>query len=313
MSLVRIVHISDLHIGSGIAGGGIVPRATKHDLRALEAFVTVRNDLARDAVNIPTGLVMSGDATAHGHPNDLSTYCTIRDIGFVVSGQQRLFPLTQGFSWTLDIPGNHDFWSGKILNPRLNPIVRSHYFDESKWSQQLETEHWLVAFHGLCSTSGAGWAKQVMAVGDFLRPQDVTDLTNRFRTADAAAQSAGKRLLNLIVTHHSPTFGSPSGHGMAQQALQDLDDFHRQHGAHGILTGHSHTQNIVLGAALRPEVRCSTTTQANLRYGAKQSREFVLHEFKDLASTALEWSATAWVFDQTQFKPDGRSPHIRFP
>jgi hypothetical protein len=161
------VHISDIHFGSKISGQGVVPRATGHDLRVLEALYVALGRLFQSEPNESFCLLISGDVTATGESAEFSMYRTLLLLGFQLDAYSSFEALAEGFQSVLDIPGNHDYWNGWLLNSRLNHNLRTRYFSAEPWALAMTVGSYEVIFHGLCSTAGASALQQMTAVGEF--------------------------------------------------------------------------------------------------------------------------------------------------
>ena len=284
-----VVHISDLHVGASMSGGGLVPKATGHDLFVLEAFSAKLAEIQTLYGGGPS-LIISGDVSARGARDELCLYRTIRDLGFKRDAHRQLPPLIEGFEHVLDLPGNHDYWNGVVLNPFVSLTTRARYFDSEPWHAEISVGSAFVTFHGICSTSDALPQEQALAVGAFRK----ADLDALERSIDASRKRAGAlRPYPIVVTHHSPSDGGPKARGIRTSALSDLDRLCSSKGVVGILSGHAHSFSVVRKRP--PEVRCGTTFQANWALG-RQKRMFILHEFRDTGH-GLEWHVVPWYFD----------------
>lgn len=80
-----LVHYSDPHVGKTISGGGWVWQATGHEMGALEAFSNALGRIRRMPADHRI-LVHTGDASAHGHEEQLQLYQTMRDCGLRLHG-----------------------------------------------------------------------------------------------------------------------------------------------------------------------------------------------------------------------------------
>lgn len=303
MTNLLLVQYSDPHIGSRIQGGGFIWKTTGHDLNVLEAFSDALGKIRRMRADRRV-LVHSGDASARGASEQLDLYLKLRETGEQVHGNGKpilkLPRFRAGFGQFVDIPGNHDFWNGKILNPILNRQARSSYWPpSSSWSQRVPLAAFELVIHGVCSTSGASARQQVCAVGDFDTP-DLHDLERRIK-----AMTGGTRLrqVHVIVTHHSPSVGNGRMHGLAPGGIQLLEDLCVRHGVAVLLTGHDHSYDIVNFANRPVEVRSSTAVQLN-RWPQTQIRQFWLHHICD-DGTQMTWTAVPWLYETRKFVPTG--------
>jgi len=132
--------------------------------------------------------------------------------------------------------------------------------------------------------------EQLSAVGRFHSP-DLKILAEPLDSADSNAQRAGLTPFKLVVTHHSPSYGSDSGNGLCITSLQDLSSLCVKKDVKGLLTGHVHARWVTPKQQLPVETRCGTTTQRDwLRWKwAAQGRvrrghplDFLYHQFSDM-------------------------------
>jgi len=298
MAMRRVVHISDLHIGGSIAGGGRVPRANGHDRRLLEGLLIALTNLRR--ARAIDALVITGDVTARGGPDEFALYHTIRNRGLESDSSTSFAPLTHGVPGIVEVPGNHDYWNGVVLNPWINAAVRRRHFQTDCEHLLLSTDRYLICLHGACSTSGATRREQFCAVGAFADADRVA--TEAGIAADTAwSANIGLEPFHLFVTHHSAASGSDVVNGFADRALTWLQGLLAP--VQGFLTGHTHTPVVNPRGIVPVEVRCATTTQAwqTLPWSHWPSREFLVHEFAD-GLARLEWSITPWIWKGTGFQ-----------
>jgi hypothetical protein len=262
-----VVQLSDVHIGSRLQGGGVVPRAQGHDERALKALPHALQSIVRSELG-EKGLVITGDASATGDNSELAMYRTIVDLGFIVDAHLSLRALRDGFDFFLDIPGNHDYWRGIVL---LNPVVtagpRQQFFAPEPWTFNLRLGRTLVAIHGLCSTSGCGATQQLLAVGA-CRPQDAANIDEHVKNANELAKMNGLSVHHILATHQvvgTGTLDVAQQWGASRQrasasprtylgkcSLRDQDDLHvwrrtRLADAPGHRRGHAGDRPLCLG------------------------------------------------------------------
>jgi 3',5'-cyclic AMP phosphodiesterase CpdA len=307
---VGIVHISDLHLGAGISGHGggrVFPHATAHDDAALDALFQAIEKIFASA-NYPLALVVSGDVSAWGSAAELSMYLTLRDKGYPRNRFLTLPPLVQDFDGVLDIPGNHDYWNGILLNPWANYGARI-FFPQQPWYFSLPTDQYLISFSGICSTFASSKDEQFLAVGRF-HAAELRRLEASLDSADSEAQKEGLLSFKLVVTHHSPSFGSDAGNGLCQRSIADLSIVCVAKGVKGLLTGHVHVRSITPKQNLPVETRCGTTTQrdwlrlkwiAQGRVRRGHPLDFLYHQFSD-ENGALKWTMTPWNYNGVTFK-----------
>jgi hypothetical protein len=302
MSSVWAVHISDVHFGDRVSGGGLfggnVPKASGHNLNALKMLsVFLQKFIAthRDDTKV---LIVSGDVTALGHPNEFAVYRTMMELGLVIDANLVLPPLASGFDHVVELPGNHDYWDGIPLNPFVSPAARSTFFPTPSKPPvvRIDTNNQL-AFHTLCSTSGADPSEQFLAVGAY-EQADVDALRAEMHAIARKTLST----YHFVVTHHTPSHGTPLLHGIADRARGKLTTLCRD--VHGILTGHAHKKNVEGRKALPPEVRSASTLQASVPQGAAQNGFFV-HRF-EVMGRRLAWEAIDHAFTNGRFLPTKR-------
>jgi 3',5'-cyclic AMP phosphodiesterase CpdA len=271
MASVGIVHISDMHLGASISGHGglrIFPAATAHDEDALNALYPAISKIFASE-QYPLGLVISGDVSAWGSAAELRMYLTLRDLGYPRHRLLALPPLIKDFDTVLDIPGNHDYWDGNVLlHPWVNQATRG-FFPRQPWHLELRTTGHLVSISGVCSTFAASGNEQLSAVGRF-QGVDLRLLESSLASADADAQREKLKSFKLIVTHHSPSYGSDTVNGLSTESIADLSQLCLAKDVKGLLTGHVHASGVAGKRSLPPpknllpvETRCGTTTQGD--------------------------------------------------
>jgi DNA repair exonuclease SbcCD nuclease subunit len=311
MTSVGIVHISDLHLGANISGYGgfrVFPGATAHDEAALDALFQAMAQIFASE-DYPLALVVSGDVSAWGSSAELSMYLTLRDKGYPRSRFMSLPPLVQDFDRVLDIPGNHDYWNGWLVNPWVNYRARG-FFPQLPWRFSLETDKYIISLNGVCSTLASSPQEQPSAVGRF-HAYDLRILERSLTLADSEAQNKGLMPFKLIVTHHSPSYGSPAAKGFCATSINDLATLCAKYDVKGLLTGHVHARCKTPKLHLPVETRCGTTTQRDwlrLKWLAQgQVRrghplDFLYHRFTDV-NDGLEWTMIPWDYNGVTFKP----------
>jgi hypothetical protein len=247
--------------------------------------------------------------TESGTASQLALYRTIRDVGFKLDAFVSFNALTTTLSRIVEIPGNHDYWNGVImnLNGRLNKSIRTDHFDLASSYATLSTARYLVGVYGLCSTSGATPSEQIRAVGSF-DPEDLGLVKARIAATRERAANADKIPFHLLAIHHSPSAGNPLCRGLSDRALRDLEQFPD---VAGLLTGHAHSTrlpdprpvifNAGDGRHALLEVRCATTTKVALPLCPRPC-EFLVHELRDGPSDSLEWFTTRWIFVGARFE-----------
>jgi DNA repair exonuclease SbcCD nuclease subunit len=313
MATVAVVHISDLHLGASISGRGgfrIFPRATAHDEAALDALFAALAQIFQTYA-YEHALVVSGDVSAWGSDAELRLYATLRNLGFARDAFIAYPPLQQDFDSTLDIPGNHDYWNGQICNASVNVSARLYFAPNSR-SFQLRTASHLIALHGICSTFGSSRSEQPKAVGRY-HPLDIRQIEASLQSSDSEASREGLRPFKLVVTHHSPSYGSAHANGLCTDSLKELSALCQRHDIKGVLTGHVHSRTVIpRNSSFPPEVRCGTTTQIDWLH-RNRPRNFLYHEFSDTNTGALEWSMTPWDYNGVSFTETKRDRVVIFP
>ncbi len=274
-------------------------QATGHEMGVLEAFSNALGRIRRMPADHRI-LVHTGDASAHGHEEQLQLYQTMRDCGLRLHGHDpvgmvMLPAFRAGFQHVLDIPGNHDLWNGIILNPIVHHDARATYWPTID-SIRVRMHTFEVVLHGLCSTSGARAWQQFFAVGRY-SPQDLEAL--RARVAATGNLPAGMTQIHVLATHHSPSVGSGRAHGIGAGARQDLQALCVQYNISVLLTGHDHSYTVINDPSLPVEVRASTVMQQNV-WPQRQVRQFWLHRIR-VKDRTLTWSAKPWRYENRRF------------
>jgi hypothetical protein len=298
MASVGLIQISDLHVGSQISGGGSMPRATGHDARVLEALQTALGTILQKK-DYDHALIVSGDVSAKGASDELRMYLTLRNLGFARDAHLNLPPLVEDFEGTIDIPGNHDYWNGILLNGLVNRTARI-YFSQPPWKVSLKTNLFVVTIHGLCSTIAASLRQQVCAVGEY-DPKEMNEVGASITAIDKDVTHRRLASMQFLVTHHSPSYGNSISYGFSPGAMAQLQSFCAQNQIRGLMTGHVHTRHIQPQGALPLEVRCGTTTQAAV-FLKHNVCDFFYHEFRDSNPPGfLDWEITPWQFSGRRF------------
>jgi UDP-2,3-diacylglucosamine pyrophosphatase LpxH len=304
MASVGLIQISDLHIGSRISGGGVIPRATAHDERVFEALQASLSTILQKRPRKDHALIVSGDVSAKGASDELRMYVTLRNLGFARDAYLTLPPLVKHFAGVIDIPGNHDYWNGIVGNGFVNRAARI-FFGSRPWAVSLKTNVYIVTVHGLCSTIAASVLQQVGAVGAY-DAKEMSDLDAAIMATSQAASSRRLASRQLIVTHHSPSYGNAVSYGISSAAMTSLQNFCTRNRISGLLTGHVHTRHIEPPKTLPVEARCGTTTQAAV-FLKHNVCDFLYHEFRDSQPPGLlEWEITPWQFAGKRFVPISR-------
>jgi hypothetical protein len=293
------VQISDLHIGRNFRGGGYVPRATAHSPKALNALSNFLSKFHGWYQNDKKVLIASGDLTSNGDPAEFTFYDSVMNRGVQSTPLVMNEPVKKDFTQTLEIPGNHDYWNGWVLpNPTLAPI-RSAHFGPLPWSVQISLGNQLIAFHGLCSTSGCTAVQQVLARGAFTA-SDLTHVeaeVNRINRTAAATPDPYRVITprHILVLHHSPEDISMAAHSLTGTARQQLEQLYLRCKFAGMVSGHVHERCVwptaLSGGLLPTEVRSGTTLQSYY-VGWSGPRDLLVHEFAN--DSGFEWHMTPW-------------------
>lgn len=298
MASFGLIHISDLHLGFG---GSSIPGAQNHEARVLWDLLITLAEI-RETKTFPYYLVISGDATSSGAVNEFEYYTMLRDRGLMWDNGRQFEALRSGMSGLLDIPGNHDYWNGQLVNPNINPSARS-YFSPPPWILNVQLGGFSINFHGICSAFGAAGPNQRWAVGQFDR-NEFSGLTSQIAAADAAGKQRGFTPIDFIITHHSPRFCDGAGNTDLDPAShQDLVNLCAANAnIKGLLTGHVHAYRIGNRSGDGLEARCSTTTQMHT-FLNHPHRGFLQHEFSETKQGRLNWTITPWEDTRSAFKP----------
>ena len=316
MATLGLIHISDLHLGFRWLS---FPMSQAHDhamLRALNQALTTLLETQDDEHII----IVSGDVSARGWDAELEYYQRLRDQGQAWSSFEEFVALRSRAHVTdvLDIPGNHDYWSGHVLNPNINHGARN-FFLVGNWRLSRNLGNMSLTLHGLCSTLGAAGPPQRRAMGVF-DSLDRARLEDNIKKANEIAALNNRRSIQLIITHHSPHWCDTWPSDLEVAAHQQLDDICRKHPeVKGVLSGHVHVRGISPSSPLPVtiETRCATTTQSPYLksiigrpwpWSKPPKREFLHHELTDLSAGGFRWTVTPWIYDnQGLFHPGAQN------
>ena len=289
-----VIQISDLHIARSLVGGGWIPKAHGHDLSIVQGL---SNWLSRYRTNRADALIVSGDATAKGSNGEFAAYSTLRDCGWAVDSYTQYDSLQAVAKNCADLPGNHDYWRGLVLNPTIRPDKTIGYFRRDAWPLRLNLGAHAVVLHELCTTAGAKHKEQVLAVGR-CRAVDLRRLHAALADAAKDVQQGGLTPIQLVVIHHSTMRGSPRMHGLAKNTLAALSSLQgKPHDVRGLMSGHTHRFSFGRGPA-GLEACCPTTTQGN--FATTQQQGFLRHTFVE-GGGRVNWRITRFHWDGATF------------
>ena len=336
MSTVRFLHVSDLHVGSLDSDG--LPYAPAfyrrfvngwlgHDPLALRASARLARRLRRDGV--PLHVVMTGDLTARGDPDQFRTateflQATTDDGPYPVG-------LRDAGAHDRTIPGNHDRWKGD-------------YGFGTVWAFPHMVLPPTQAFHALFDHLPATGDPVLSVLGlppvRFVRIDTDADVTTvrdrmlargRFRShlawLDQRLPPKQGGEVRVVLAHHCREVRGALE--IDEDTRRDFDDFLVRHGADALLSGHKHdallAQRTIEGDGTTRDVlyaRCGTTAQLSPRdlrpkrlagldgtreafagYPKSVERSLFLHELTR-GESEVTWTTTGYVLDrQNQFRP----------
>lgn len=175
----KIIHLSDLHAGYGDLTsklGDLVTRMIFHKTPADNFVVVVTGDIVEDA-------------TRDGSYEEASVHLDrLKKAGFTV----------------LVIPGNHDYGTGNLGNPKYIKRFKKHFFGKSKIKYPKLDLIDTVAFLGLDSMEDeVNWYDFLWAQGE-LGKRQLNRLSTMLETDDVV--NAAYRVVYL---HHHPFHPKP--------------------------------------------------------------------------------------------------------
>jgi hypothetical protein len=319
---VVFVQVSDCHIGRILANrdytGAIRTTAgsgrsqPSHDVDLCKAFVGALDevrDVTKMADEAPIRVVMSGDLTASGDPDEFAVaHSFFRSLWRLRRKDVSRFEQEAGLSLVDDeyagVPGNHDNWYGRGWreSPSYNPNLYPFHFRETPWNKVWPSEKRTMRLFlcGIDSNSG------------------LPDTTNRFAKG-AIKDEQLKALQNgphpdpnivtikAIVVHHSLAYVAPwrKMHALELEAesREALLDAAAANGFVAIMTGHTHdphhepfSRQVNGGTRVVHELRCASTFQVP----PEDTRGFIVHRiYKD--NGGYVWSTLKYVWHDGRF------------
>lgn len=331
--MIRLLHVSDLHVGhvpwwvgtsAPLAPGAVRkktwwPSKRGHDERVAESlaahWLTLRRVAQRDGDL--ARIVATGDLSRTGDDAELGCAArflhatwTDRDTrtGKSFPPGDRLFGLGAGLDAQADpeaftVPGNHDYWRGWLMNPSVDDSVLAPHFWPLPWVYRFvdpQDERLEVHLCGLDTLSGLGGLslRQFFAKGAIAR--DHLELAVlRLDDARSAARDRGRlaeldvRVLRVVAMHHR---------------IDDLADerwFERwlnDHTIGALLCGHSHEAGVATapGTATLQAI-CGTSMQSGsgTRLPGLEENHLFVHALSLPAGRVplASWHCTSWRHD----------------
>jgi Calcineurin-like phosphoesterase len=331
------VQISDLHIAGMIGWFGAYtnwregrperrepdrwPHSHGHDEYVATDLTSELMHLEKYAPGFP--ILVTGDLTQKGGGSEfglahrfLHAYWNPKPF------EEKTVGLGAGEDRVLTIPGNHDVWNGKILNPVVHRDVLKAHFWELPWAHVLSDYAEGVELHlvGLDSCSGLfdlSLAQVATAQGavDQAHLGRAGALFGRLwarRGGDAGA--AGRQILRAVLVHHPPDC-------MTRSSRRTFLEWLETQQVSAILTGHTHEHRCddrpITGGFPCYEFRCGTTLQAGTwgKLPGMESNHFYVHRIeRNRTTNELTWivsqywhDAVGWISnperDQTRVFP----------
>lgn len=324
--MIRFLHVSDLHIGdvpwwvgSFAPYQGPPRKPTRyptnrgHDERVAEGLSSFWKILKRHAATNGdvARVIATGDITRQGHGDEFG--CARRLLhaewtaqGPVVVPGSRLFGLGAGHHdgepELLAIPGNHDYWSGVMMNPVVaRSRTRSHFWP-LPWTCRVIDQKAPMELHvvGLDTMSGLGHfsPSQFLAKGA-IAPRHLDEAADSLAKAASDARLRARILPGLgilrVAAIHHPVHDLANADEFAQWSLDN--------GIAAILCGHTHeadSRRPPRSAAL--QLTCGATTQAGTRTrlpSLEENHMFVhLVEWVDAQGLGMvQWHSQWWRHD----------------
>jgi hypothetical protein len=333
MSRLILVHISDLHIGSGLVGTTASNGLHGHGLLYCEKLESALQDVATVDFPLPINehyySVVGGDLTRLGSDNDfylaygfLLHHWALFDLQNQAEVGCRI-PSNDLFS----VPGNHDHWNGFTPGwttgrpPAYNPNVFPRFLDKTPWMKSISApdNSFILELFGVDSNEGLKNKRtNLRAWGEFSAPQDPQnpldandprELSQLNRLLQESADREDKDeipRIRAIVCHHAFNKGKQKGLKYARPlrpaSLKELLEIAHNHGVAAILTGHTHDFEHKDYKDARPdrsnvlfELRCASTTQ---RDPQPEDQGFWVHEIT-LEDKEPRWKAWKYQYDRS--------------
>jgi hypothetical protein len=257
MDRIVLVHISDLHIGSGILGDrvatwGLATGLNGHELLYCDLLrMALRTIKLRD---FPLGaeerlhFVCSGDLTRIGSTNDfhLSYGYLLERWSLPDLQQRRSVGLEIPTSDLYSVPGNHDHWNGYpggLHPPAYSASIHPRFLEVTPWTYSIWCPNQTMALElfGVDSNRGMGLRPTNLRAGGRLWPADVLDLQMKLHVSEQQQQKDQKPRLRLIVCHHAFTSSALLGaQPLDPHSVADLLTLAHRYDVAAILTGHTH-------------------------------------------------------------------------
>jgi 3',5'-cyclic AMP phosphodiesterase CpdA len=243
MSVIGIIHFSDLHFGKSAANESFTPlpllrRRNPHSFTLARGLSQVVGNVAAQMelpVDATPYLIMSGDLTATGHQEEFvvghtflrSQWRVRRDppelVGFDVRPGQECRLVT--------VPGNHDHWDGRTL--WFDPRQRPAHFRPTPWKRVWEAGDLILEVYGLDSSAGLSPGRYSFQQLGMLSRLEVSNLIDLLK--QAMPLPVGKHRARALVVHHTLDGGY---YDISPTALRRLAEKYK---ISAILTGHTHT------------------------------------------------------------------------
>lgn len=262
---VRVLHLSDIHCGH--------PFVSQHVAAAERVATSSRWN----------AIVVSGDFSQRAREHEFEQ-------------AREILERFRGVAPTLVVPGNHDtaWWHAPF---GLGDATRLHERYRRYITEELEPTLRLpgVSIVGLNSSAGmlmqaVTWYPRDWRVKGGLTDQQLAGVERRL------AQSP-QHDLRLLVLHHNVIRGRLSNRWGLKRPQRTLNAIAAAH-PHVVCTGHDHEERIevVTRAAGQFLVSAANTLSSRMR-GHRPSALNVIE------ATDTQVSATAWVYDGTEFVP----------
>jgi hypothetical protein len=333
MSRLILVHISDLHIGSGLVGTVASSGLHGHGLLYCEKLELALQDIAAVDFPLPANehyhYVVGGDLTRLGSDNDFYLaygFLLNRWVLYDLQNQAEVgcrIPIND----LVSVPGNHDHWNGftpgwtKGRPPAYNPNVFPRFLDKTPWTKSIPApeNRFILELFGIDSNEGLRNKRtNLRARGEFSPPQnaanpldpndprELSQLNKLLReSVDCEKKDAIPRI-RAIVCHHAFNKGKQKGLAYARPlepaSLKELLEIAHHHGVAAILTGHTHDFEHKDYQEARPggsnvlfELRCASTAQ---RDPQPEDQGFWVHEIT-LEDKQPRWNAWKYQYDRS--------------
>ena len=257
MRQISFVQLSDLHIGRRLLDNtfhkkwSLFSGYNPHDGNLFESVQNTLAEIRHKYVPVENKLrvVMSGDLTAGGTPNDYAMAWGVmrRRWQYVAPPNQREI----GFSFPDDrdsllmIPGNHDHWGSDHYQTGYRADVARDHFMETPWRQQWGSPDGklILDLYGIDSNSGMRPNRNLLAGGCLSSRERHTLLDHLKEGMEEAKGDAGSGVIRVkaFVCHHAFTVGSGKIPLPLDLSSQEWLKFHAaRYRVSAVLTGHTH-------------------------------------------------------------------------